>query len=94
MKKVAMGSEEQKHKFSMWGAKQRVLERELKDVQKQEASEGLQLSDDEEADDDEEEKTKTENRKVKKMAKEKARKDRRGDQTANVLWSLRSKRNK
>ena len=93
MRKVAMGSEDKKQKFVAWGSKQRVLETELKSVKARELDEGLALSDDDE-DDDVFEEEKAEKRKAKKVVKEQARKERRGDETAKVLWAFRSKRNK
>jgi len=94
MRKVAMGSEDKKQKFVAWGSKQRVLETELKTVKAREMDEGLALSDDDEDDECNEEaaEEKVQQRKAKKAVKEQARKDRRGDETAKVLWSFRSKR--
>lgn len=96
-----MKSEEKKQQFSLWGAKQQVLETELKSVKAKEINEGLNFSDDEDSEDEEytnEEKDAKEKKKVvvfsAKANKSAARKERRDDQTANIFWNLRSKRNK
>jgi len=89
MKKVAL-SEDKKKKTSLWGAKQKVLEQELKEVKRKERDEGLNLSDDE---GDEDIDLTKEKKVATKKAKEATRKFRRDDETANVFWNLRSKRN-
>ncbi len=93
--KVAKSSHDRERAGS-WAQKQRHFDCQLKSVQKKEKEEGLRFDDDDEdeACDAVPEERKMDRRKEKKKAVVEARAARRDDETANVLWSMLSKRKK